>query len=236
MASGSAVAMATVLYLSVPSGDEFGAYYPKKLVYILLIVFGLLALSFAIGAIGDRVRLSLIAIICVLAVLAAAVLPPGTWPETIQRQPVARILGDYVRHDGEQTVREILRFASDTHPTVLWQSGYPDEPIVNEWVVLSHGGLIHGDKKLIALVGGAYFLFRGSGRYSDRQVSTLCTILPRLPGSPIVRTANPGLGVELTKDCPGVRVRVIVDTSLVGPLPSKTGENWETDGIEGPFH
>jgi hypothetical protein len=67
-------------------------------------------------------------------------------------------------------------------------------------------------------------------------VTTLCKILPLLHGRPVVVTANPALESQLQSTCPQSPATVRVTTRLVGPLPTKTGENWQSDGIEGPFH
>jgi hypothetical protein len=228
-------ALATGLVLAFAGSNGFDAYYPKKLAWILIVLFGAIALSFVFAAIAGRVRNSLLGLTVVLALFAATVLPPGTWPELLQRQPVARISGDYVRHEGEKTVREILTLVSSTHPTILWRSGDPDEPIINEWLLLTHGGLVHGNKKLIATVGGAYFFYRGSGRYADPPVAQLCKTLRLLPGTPTVITAESALSARLASECPTVSARVVETGSLRGPRPSQVGENWQTDGIEGPF-
>ncbi|HEY5231788.1 MAG TPA: hypothetical protein VIJ11_12970 [Galbitalea sp.] len=233
---GGALTTALLVYLaSGGSADFFAGYYPKKFAWILLVLFGAIALSFVAGAFAGRVRPSLIAILVVLAIFGAAILPQGTWPEVLQRQPIVRIAGDYVRHDGEATVREILKLTSATHSTVLWQSGDPDEPIVNEWLLLSHGGLAAGNAKLIFAVGTPYFFYRLSGRYVDRDITKLCKVLPLLHGKPVVVTANASLQAELRATCPGTPVTVRVTTTLIGTEPSETGENWQSDGIEGPF-
>jgi hypothetical protein len=240
VSGGSAVivgaALATGLVLAFAGSNGFDAYYPKKLAWILIVLFGAIALSFVFAAITGRVRNSLLAVIVVLALFAATVLPPGTWPELLQRQPIARITGDYVRHEGESTVREIFALANSAHPTILWQSGDPDEPIINEWLLLTHGGLVHGNKKLIATIGGEYFFYRGSGRYVDPNVATLCQTLRQLPGTPTVITSERTLSSRLTSECPTVSARVVVTESLRGSRPSRVGENWQTDGIEGPFY
>jgi hypothetical protein len=230
-----ALTSALLVYLASGNGELFGGYYPKKFAWILILLFGIIILSFLIGSFASRVRLGLLAAIVVLALFGSVVLPPGTWPEVVQRQPVVRILGDYVRHDGEATVREILKLTTASHSTVLWQSGDPDEPIINEWLLLSHGGLANGDPKLIFVVGTPYFFYRTSGRYTDLSITTLCKILPLLHGKRVVVTANPSVESQLRATCPNAPATVRVTTELVGPLPSKTGENWQSDGIEGPF-
>jgi hypothetical protein len=224
-----------LVFLASGSGELFDAYYPKKFAWIILVLFGIVVLSFLVGSFAGQVRVGLLAGIVVLSLFAAVILPPGTWPEVLQRQPMVRILGDYVRHDGESTVREILKLTTAHHPTVLWQSGHPDEPIINEWLLLSHGGLANGDPKLISLVGTPYFLYRTSGHYSDSGVTGLCRILRRLSPGTLVVTANPKLRAELHANCPQIMPTIEVTTSLEGPLPSRTGENWQSDGIEGPF-
>jgi hypothetical protein len=236
-----AVVLAAVLtsgllvYLARGDGELFNAYYPKKFAWILLALLGVLMLSFLVGAFAGRVRGSLIAVVMCVALFAAAITPIGTWPEVVQRQPVVRIAGDFVRHDGESTVDEILKLTAAKHATVLWQSGDPDEPIINEWLLLAHGGLVHGNTRLIKLVSTPYFLYRASGQYVDPGVTTLCRMLPLMRGTPVVLTASPTVSTQLHARCPQVAATVVVTSALVGPRPSSTGEDWLTDGIEGPF-
>jgi hypothetical protein len=230
---GAAVATGLLLFLARANSDIFSAYYPKKLAWILLIVLGAILLSFVFGALAGRVRISLLAMLAAVALFAAVILPPGTWPELLQRQPVVRIPADFVRHGGESTVDDILRFTSREHSTILWQTGNPDQPIINEWLLLGHGGLAHGNKKLITIIGDQYFLYRGSGRYSDSEIGSLCKTLPLLH-DPVVITANRSLATELKSSCPEAPAKIVINTTLGGPRPARTGQNWQTDGIQGP--
>jgi hypothetical protein len=235
IAVGVGFGLATVLLLVFAGSAGFDAYYPKKLAWIFLLVGGLFALSSVFAIIVGRVSNTIVVFVSVVALAAAAITPTGTWPETVQRQPVVRISADYVRHEGEATVREIVRLTSKSHSTVLWQSGDPDEPILNEWLLLAHGGLVAGNSKLIALVGPPYFLYRAVGRYADTGERTLCRILAQLPGTTEVVTANAELPTRLRAACPTASANVVVTSSLKGYLPSRAGQNWQTDGIEGPF-
>jgi hypothetical protein len=232
---GAALIETLLVYLASGDGELFNAYYPKKFAWILLAILGVILVSFLVGTFAGRVRSSLIAVVMIATLFVATITPAGTWPEVVQRQPVVRIAGDFVRHDGEATVNEILKLTSSTHATVLWQSGDPDEPIINEWLLLSHGGLANGNPKLIALVGTPYFLYRASGRYEDSGIATLCRILSLLPGHAVVLTASSAVSGQLRSRCPDLHATVVVTTSLKGPIPATTGENWLNDGIEGPY-
>jgi hypothetical protein len=232
---GAALVETLLVYLASGDGELFNAYYPKKFAWILLAILGVILVSFLVGTFAGRVRSSLIAVVMIATLFVATITPAGTWAEVVQRQPVVRIAGDFVRHDGEATVNEILKLTSSTHATVLWQSGDPDEPIINEWLLLSHGGLANGNPKLIALVGTPYFLYRASGRYEDSGIATLCRILSLLPGHAVVLTASSAVSGQLRSRCPDLHATVVVTTSLKGPIPATTGENWLNDGIEGPY-
>jgi hypothetical protein len=230
-----AIASAALLYLASDQPDVFGAYYPKKLAWILLVLTGTIALSFAIAIVAERVRTlprAIIAVVMCLVLLAAAALPIGGWPETLERQPTARILGDHVRHDGEQDVTDILALTNARHPNILWQSGNPDEPVINEYLLVANGGFVRGDRALMTLVASQYFIYRATGRYSDADVSTLCAMIRRVQPMPTVRTASPTLAAQLHATCPTAKATVRIDTSLRGPRPATTGLTWQVDGIE----
>ena len=229
---GAAVASGAMLYFTHSHADPWDYYYPKKLVWTLVVLLAVVGLSFAIGSIAGRTRLRAVVAFGVLALFAAAVLPPGTWPEMAERQPVARITGDFVRHSGEDTVDDILRLSTTNHSHVLWLSGDPDEPIVNEWLLLADGGFVHGNKKLTLAVGQPYFLYRASGRYQDTHIETLCGMLRYMNAKSTVYTADPEVAGELAVTCPQYSPRVIVDTSFEGPPGTINSETWETDGIE----
>jgi len=233
--AAAAVASAALLFFARDQPDLFGAYYPKKLAWILLVLLGTIALSFAVAVIAQRVRVrprTVIAAVMCLGLLAAAALPIGGWPETVQRQPVVRILGDYVRHGGETTVTDILKLTNAKHPNILWQSGNPDEPVVNEYLLAAHGGFVHGDSTLITLVASPYFIYRATGKYDDSDVMTLCSMIRRVHPMPTVRTASTTLARRLHAACPTAKATVLVDTSLRGPRPATTGATWQMDGIE----
>jgi hypothetical protein len=229
---GSAVASGVLLYFARAESDPFDSYYPKKLIWTLLVVLSVIALSFAIGIIAGRVRLRVITGVVVLALFASIVLPPGTWPEMAQRQPVARILGDFVRHRGETTVNDILKLTTARRSNILWLSGDPDEPIVNEWLLLDDGGFVHANKHLTAPLALPYFLYRSSGRYEDTHIETLCGILPYMDKHSTVYTADHKVAAELRATCPDVMPRVVFDTSFEGPPGAINSQTWETDGIE----
>lgn len=228
-----AVASGIVLLSAGIGNDVFESYYPKKFVWILIDVLLVLTVSAAVGAVADRVRTTMAALPVGLALIVAAGLPPGTWPEMLQRQPPVRILGDYVRHDGEGTVDTILRLTTASHKTILWQSGDPDEPIVNQWIVVPVGGFVTGNLKLMQRIRLPYFFYRESGRYSDAPLKGLCLTLSYMGSGTTVITANAKLEAQLASACPQYAPRVVVETYLKGYLPSQEGQMWETDGIEG---
>jgi hypothetical protein len=232
---GGAIASVALLYFASDQPDLFGAYYPKKLAWILLVLYGTIALSFLVAVIARRAsvlpRALTVAVMCV-ALLAAAALPIGGWPESVQRQPVVRILADHVRHDGEKDVTEILALTDAKHPNILWESGDPDEPVINEYLLAAHGGLIHGNKTLISLIANQYFVYRATGKYDDSDIKTLCSMIRQVHPMPTVRTASPTLSTRLRETCPDAKATVLVETSLRGPLPAITGPTWQTDGIE----
>jgi hypothetical protein len=233
--AAGAVASAALLYFASDQPDVFGSYYPKKLAWVLLVLIGTIALSFTIAVVIARVRSlprTITAAVMCVVLLAAAALPIGGWPETLQRQPIARILGDHVRHNGEQDVTDILALTNAGHPNILWQSGDPDEPIINEYLLAANGGFVRGNRTLINLVASQYFSYRATGRYSDSDVSTLCSMIRRVHPMPTVRTASTTLSARLQAACPSAKAIVRIDTSLRGPGPATTGATWQVDGIE----
>jgi hypothetical protein len=229
--AGAVVASGVIVFAAAGSG-WFEAYYPKKLGWILIDIILVIALSFAVAAIAPRVGVTTLAMPVVLALVVATFLPPGTWPEMVQRQPVVRILADHVRHDGEGTVDTILRLSTSEHKTLLWESGDPDEPIINEWIVLPVGGFVAGNLKLMQRIRLPYFFYRESGRYSDAPIKGLCITLDDLGAGSTVITANTKLASQLSIACPQFPTRVVIETDLKGHLPSQEGQMWETDGIE----
>jgi hypothetical protein len=235
LVAAGVVASGVLLFFASDQPDVFGAYYPKKFAWILVVVFGAIALSFVVSGVAGRAGLGgwpvAAAVIC-LVLLCAAALPVGGWPETVERQPVARILGDHVRHGGEQTVADILRLTAAGHPTILWQSGNPDEPIINEYLLVANGGFVHGDTALRTLVSSPYFTYRATGRYDDSDVGSLCSMIRAVPARPVIRTASRTLAARLRAACPAADATVLIDTSLRGPRPTTTGATWQEDGIE----
>jgi len=214
--AGSAVAATgALIYLDHGQGDPWTAYYPTKLAWILAAFFLVLALSLAVSVVSvratGRVAIAGISAVTGMVLLACAAIPFDGWSQTVVRQPMIRILSGSIWHTGDRAVEKILRLSDPRAPGVLWQSGDPDEAMIDFWVLVTRGGDLRGDPELRAISFVAYREYRATGTFDDSDIAPLCRIVTLMKPTPTVHTANPDLEARLRDACPAVVPRVVVD-------------------------
>ncbi len=149
----------------------------------------------------------------VAVLLAFAAIPVDGWSATVVRQPIVRILSGAIWHTGDRAAERILTFSDPRAPAILWQSGNPDEAMIDFWVLVTRGGDYFGDAELRAIAFAAYREYRATGTFDDSEVGPLCRILTLMTPTPTVRTASPTLESELRASCPTIAARVLVGTT-----------------------
>ncbi|CAN5511810.1 hypothetical protein BH10ACT4_BH10ACT4_04570 [soil metagenome] len=215
---GAAIAAtAMLIYLDHGQGDPWTAYYPTKLAWILSVFVVVIALSLGLSALASRrsagrFTLAGISTVTVAVLLACAAIPVDGFSETVVRQPMTRILSGSIWHTGDRAVGKILRLSHPRAPGILWQSGDPDEAMIDFWVLVTRGGDYFGDPQLRAIAFVAYREYRATGTFDDSDIAPLCSILERMKPTPTVQTVNPELESQLRDTCPAVSARVLVDS------------------------
>ncbi|MHC5795178.1 hypothetical protein ACVXZ4_03390 [Lacisediminihabitans sp. FW035] len=206
-----------LIYLDHGQGDPWTAYYPTKLAWILSVFLLIVALSlglavFAVRGSRRRIVLAGISTVTVAVLLACAAIPLDGLSETVVRQPMTRILSGSIWHTGDRAVEKILRLSDPRAAGILWQSGDPDEAMIDFWVLVTRGGDLVGDPELRAIAFVAYREYRATGTFDDSDIAPLCSILERMKPTPTVQTVNPELESQLRDSCPAVSARVLVDS------------------------
>jgi hypothetical protein len=210
-------AAGVLLYLDHGQGDPWTAYYPTKLAWILSVFLAIIALSLAVSAIAARTSARRLTIAGVTAATAATLLisgamPVATWPETVIRQPMTRILTGSIWHTGDRAADQILALSDPRAPGILWQSTDPDEAMINFWVLVTRGGDFVGDPELRAIAFVAYREYRATGTFDDSDTAPLCRIVTLMKPTPDVHTANPALAGKLHETCPATTPRVLLES------------------------
>lgn len=215
VACSAVVATGALIYLDHGQGDPWTAYYPTKLAWILAVFLLILALSLAVSAlavrVAGRVAIASIAAVTSAVLLACTALPADGWSQTVVRQPIIRILSGSIWHTGDRASDQILTLSDPRAPGILWQSGDPDEAMIDFWVLVTRGGDFFGDPELRAVAFVAYREYRATGTFDDSDVASLCRIVTLMKPTPTVHTARPELEAELRDACPAVTPRLIVD-------------------------
>ncbi|QNE45933.1 hypothetical protein F1C58_02730 [Glaciihabitans sp. INWT7] len=214
---GSSVAASgALIYLDHGQGDPWTAYYPTKLAWILSVFLVIIVLSLALAAVralvsdGRWVTVG-VAAVSAAVLLACAALPAEGPAETVVRQPLTRILTGSIWHTGDRAVSKILRLSDPRDPGILWQSGDPDEAMIDFWVLVTRGGDLLGDQELRAIAFVAYREYRATGTFDDSDIAPLCRIVTLMESTPTVHTSSAGLEAHLRDACPAVTPRVVVD-------------------------
>jgi len=235
LAAAALAATGTLVYFAARQTDPWGAYYPKKLAWMLSVIVGVIALSFLLRLLVERVRPGRAVVVLVSTVgvtlAIAAGLPAGSWPETLVRQPTVRILAGAVWHTGDAAVAEIARLSKPGHPGLLWQSDDPDEAFINSHAPVVDTGYIAGEPQLNRLTFGINATYRTTGTYDNSNIGTLCKFVRLMHPTPTVYTANPKLESQLRSACPSSRPRFVVKPNAKPYVAKPTGPHWATDGL-----
>ena len=231
----AAAASAVLVFLADAQPDPWGSYYPKKLAWMLSIFLGVVALSIVVGLVCDRIpslsaSVATVAAVCVAVLAAAVILPLGGWPETIERIPVVRILSGAVWQSDNAAVSEVTRLTRPGHLGFLWKSGQPDEGFIDSRIILIEYGYGRPNDVMRSAAMGDYYAWRSTGTFDTSHVDSLCLFATRLPAGTTVITADSQLRAQLTEQCPGSRLKVVVEPSGY-PNPRKVGPYWSVDGI-----
>lgn len=206
-----------LLYLDHGQGDPWSAYYPTKLAWIISVFLVMVVLSIAVATVvalapGRGTSVAGIATVTGAVLLACAAIPFDSWSETVVRQPMTRILSGSIWHTGDRAANQILTLSDPRAPGVLWQSGDPDEAMIDFWVLVTRGGDFAGDPEIRSIAFVAYREYRATGTFDDSDVGPLCRIMTLMKPTPTVHTANPALEAEMRGTCPEVTARVLVDS------------------------
>lgn len=217
IACSTIAAAGMLLYLDHGQGDPWSAYYPTKLAWIISVFLVMAVLSLAVATVvalapGRGTSVAGIATVTGAVLLACAAIPFDSWSETVVRQPMTRILSGSIWHTGDRAANQILTLSDPRAPGVLWQSGDPDEAMIDFWVLVMRGGDFAGDPELRSIAFVAYREYRATGTFDDSDVGTLCQIVTLMKPTPTVHTANPSLEAEMRETCPAVTARVLLDS------------------------
>lgn len=206
----SAAGLSALAFLLVLSRHETDVwtYYPLKLLWILLIVFGV-ALFACTAILAARMRhrvLRVAAWVLVVALAAGA----GVWrapPEFngYRHRSAPEVVLGIDRQEGSRAITgELLRLADSEQLTIRWKSSMPqdDEGILNLWLLQLYSGSLAGDDELRLL---GYWIFR------NPDPELLCRI-DELAGGVVVETADAGLAEELAEVCPGNDIEIRPET------------------------
>lgn len=215
IACSTIAAAGMLLYLDHGQGNAWSAYYPTKLAWIISVFLVMVVLSLAVATVvalapGRVTSVAGIATVTSAVLLACAAIPFDTWSETVVRQPMTRILSGSIWHTGDRAANQILTLSDPRAPGVLWQSGDPDEAMIDFWVLVTRGGDLAGDPGLRSIAFVAYREYRATGTFDDSDVGPLCQIVTLMKPTPTVHTANPSLEAELRETCPAVTARVLL--------------------------
>jgi len=218
-----AIACATIavagmlLFLDRGQGDPWSAYYPTKFAWIISVFLAVVVLSLVVATVvalapGRGTSIAGIAIATGAVLLACAAIPLDSWSETVVRQPMTRILSGSIWHTGDRAANKILNLSDPRAPGILWQSGDPDEAMIDFWVLVTRGGDLSGDLEIRSIAFVAYREYRATGTFNNSDIGPLCRVVILMKPTPTVHTSNPSLETEMRETCPAVRARILVDS------------------------
>ena len=217
IACSTIAAAGMLLFLDGGQSNPWSAYYPTKFAWIISVFLVVIVLSLAVATVvalapGRGTSVAGIAIATGAVLLACAAIPIDSWSETVVRQPMTRILSGSIWHTGDRAANKILSLSDPRAPGILWQTGDPDEAMIDFWVLVTRGGDLAGNIELRSIAFVAYREYRANGSFDDSDVGPLCQIVTLMKPTPTVHTANRSLEAEMRGTCPAVTARVLVDS------------------------
>jgi hypothetical protein len=215
--AASFAALGVVAYASRDAFDAWSAYYPSKLVWLVAVMFLIVATGVVVArlsALPSRILATASVALAGVVGLGVASYPVIPAPDGdtgyVARGPVDRLLGGHVWSRGDESVRVITELARREQESVLWESASPDEMLVNYWILDAAGGELGGDEALRELAFAEYGSFRHEGHRDAFSEKALCVLLTGGAHSLVVYTDEPALEDRLTERCGGSSARFVV--------------------------
>jgi len=175
-------------------------YYPSKFAWLAGVVLALLMPGMILPAVSRLTHriVPIVATGVLLAVASVALIPLAPTLTDGQRRldPLSWIVAN-----NDALAEQIFTLADLEKPRVLWESGDPNEGVINFWLLQIAANSLDRNFQLRVY---AYDAFQMTG------VESLCQILKVMPDGVEVLTANPALEGELTSNCPARVVSVTV--------------------------
>ncbi|MCU1543555.1 MAG: hypothetical protein JWM50_1420 [Microbacteriaceae bacterium] len=209
----SYAALASTLYVARDLFDQWTAYYPAKLAWLLCALLMPVAASLLVGALTINrglARSTLAVATATLAVATAACVPLGLPDNYTPLQPADRILTGESWHTGDDAARVIVALADTGGVGLLWDTRSTDEAVINFWAMDAAGGHYKGVTALRAFAFDEYRAYRATGGHSAQSWNELCALLRNRSVSATVYTDNPELQRDLAERCTGSEARFVV--------------------------
>lgn len=204
-----AAAAGMLLLIGLAGGrDADSSYYPTKFTWLLTVLLIAVALALLARLLSERARWPGVAAIGTIALVASSLGPSPVRAVPVVEPPLWRILAGSVWDAGDVTVHRILDLHDRGRITVLWDSGVPDEAIINFWLLELGDGQSDDGQLARSFTYAGYREFRDTGSYTVPPIGTLCTVLAELPREPLIITADPSLEHALTAQCPAESAEV----------------------------
>jgi hypothetical protein len=206
-------ALASVLYVARDLFDQWSAYYPAKLAWLVCALLVPIAASLLIGVVSRArrpTRSPLVYATAALAVATAAFVPLSLPANYEPLQPADRLLAGKAWHTGDEAAGVIVALAQAGGVGIVWDAGSADEAVINFWAMDAAGGHYYGVEALRAFAFDEYRAYRDTGGHSAQSWNEFCALLRNRTVSATVYTDNAHLEQDLDERCTGAKARFVV--------------------------
>jgi hypothetical protein len=220
--AAAVIGIGVLLFIGRQASNPWSLYYPAKLTWLVTAFLVPVALAVMIRLVIEfsrpRVAIAGVAGLVLASLVLASAGPPPVRETFVITPPLAKIVFGSVWNTGESAVAKILEYRRTDHEysrtdqrDLLWDTGDPDEAIINFWLLGFSGGDAGKPGTLREFTLRGYRELRDAGTFDPGDSATLCAVARELEPPVVVHTADTHLSTELAASCPNLKVTVLVD-------------------------
>lgn len=187
-AAATGIGIGLLFAIAREDSDPIGSYYPAKFAWLMTVVLVILLLSVLVPRLAARRAVAGVGLVAAAVVAATLVpVPPAHLDPTVRVSPAALVAGG-IWNRGDATVDRVLELAARPGTTLLWDSGDPDEAMIDFLLIVTGTGAVRAESQMQRQVAyDAWVSFRDTGLWPVPG-ATFCVAISELDDVTLITT------------------------------------------------